>query len=150
MRKKDLIRVARDLGWAEAYASNADFETVFDDMFNAVQSLSPDLEARARELAFPQLHHACLEADLEVVGALLDAGIAPDTYPCTEDEDDEPPLVWVARDEALSIEQKVQLATLLLERGASIDEGGALEHARESADEEFSAFLIRRGAVEQD
>jgi hypothetical protein len=76
----------------------------------------------------------------------LDAGLAADTYPCTEDEDDEPALVWLARDELLSSDEKIIVATLLLDRGADVNEGGALDHAKEAEEESFVEFLVRRGA----
>lgn len=137
---------AEALGWGKAYASNPDFKAIFDEMHEAVDGLPPLLLVRGQELPFPQLHHACLEADLELVAALLDAGLAADTYPCTEDEDDEPALVWLARDELLSSDEKIIVATLLLDRGADVNEGGALDHAKEAEEESFVEFLVGRGA----
>jgi hypothetical protein len=95
---------------------------------------------------FPSCIAHVLPFDVELIQALLDAGIAPDTYPCTEDEDDEPPLIWLARDEFLTVDDKIAIARVLLERGADIDEGGALEHAKEAEDYAFAAFLEAQGA----
>lgn len=116
-------------------------------MQTAIDGLPPSLSVRGRDLDFPQLHSACLALDVELIQALSDAGIAPDTYPCTEDEDDELPLVWLARDEWLSSADKVRMATLLLDHGAGINEGGPLDHAREVDDEIFIRFLESRGAT---
>lgn len=115
-------------------------------MQTAIEGLPLSLSERGKDLEFPHLHSACLAVDVELVQALLDAGIAPDTYPCTDDEDDEPPLVWLARDEFLAVDDKIAVAKVLLERGADIDEGGALEHAKEAEDYAFAAFLEVRGA----
>lgn len=98
---------AKALGWGRAYASNEDFRAVFDEMHMAVEKLPPHLIEQGRELNFPQLHYACIEGDLELVRGLLAAGICADTYPCTENEDDEPALVWLARDDELEPEIKI-------------------------------------------
>lgn len=68
------------------------------------------------------------------------------TYPCTEDDDDEPALVWLARDELLSSDEKIIVATLLLDRGADANEGGALDHAKAAEEESFVALLVGRRA----
>lgn len=146
----DMRQRAEQQGWGRQYAANLEFRKVFDAMQTAIDGLPPSLCERGKDLEFPQLHSACLAVDVELVQALLDAGIAPDTYPCTEDDDDEPSLVWLARDEFLTVEDKVGVAAVLLERGADINEGGALEHAREAGDDDFAAFLLSRGAVRDD
>lgn len=137
----DMRQRAEQQGWGRHYAANLEFRKIFDAMQTAIDGLPPSLSARGRDLDFPQLHSACLALDVELIQALLDAGIAPDTYPCTEDEDDEPPLIWLARDEFLTVDDKIAIARVLLERGADIDEGGALEHAKEAEDYAFAAFL---------
>ncbi|MET4617532.1 MULTISPECIES: ankyrin repeat domain-containing protein [Stenotrophomonas] len=142
----DMEARAEISGWGKAYATNPDFKAIFDEMHEALDGLPPPLHARGQELPFPQLHHACLGADLHLVAALLDAGIAADAYPCTEDEDDEPALVWLARDDLLNTDEKIRLATLLLDRGADVNEGDPLEHAKEADQTQFVAFLLSRGA----
>ncbi|WP_313160346.1 hypothetical protein, partial [Stenotrophomonas sp.] len=145
-RRMDMEARAEISGWGKAYATNPDFKAIFDEMHEALDGLPPPLHARGQELPFPQLHHACLGADLHLVAALLDAGIAADAYPCTEDEDDEPALVWLARDDLLNTDEKIRLATLLLDRGADVNEGDPLEHAKEADQTQFVAFLLSRGA----
>jgi len=146
----DMRERAEQQGWGRHYAANLEFRKIFDAMQTAIDGLPPSLSERGKDLEFPQLHRACLAVDVELVQALLDAGIAPDTYPCTEDDDDEPPLVWLARDEWLSSADKVRMATLLLDRGAGINEGGPLDHAREVEDEIFTVLLESRGATIDD
>ncbi len=143
----DMRQRAERQGWGRHYAANPEFRKIFDAMQTAIDGLPPSLSERGKDLEFPQLHSACLAVDVELVQALLDAGIAPDTYPCTEDEDDEPPLVWLARDEWLSSADKVKMAILLLDRGAGVNEGGPLGHAQEVDDEIFTVFLESRGAT---
>lgn len=118
-------------------------------MQTAIDDLPPSLSERGKDLEFPQLHHACLAVDTDIVRALLDAEIGADTYPCTEDENDEPPLVWLARDDFLTVEDKIAVAKVLLEWGADINEGGALGQANETGDDAFAKFLLRNGALEE-
>lgn len=140
--------IAVALGWGKQYSGSADFRDIFDTMHAAVESFPPELLERGREYLFPQLHNACVNGDLDVVEALLQhEGIAPDTYPCTEDENDEPPLVWLAQEPDMDTELKIRVAKALLANGADIDEGGALEHAREAGDEVFEEFLRKQGAT---
>ena len=111
----------------------------------------PELRERARDLAFPELHHAAIQGDVELVEALLNAGLGPDMYPCTEDSDDEPPLVWVAqhRQPELDDPSLLAVALLLLDRGACVDEGTMppLHYAAEIEDEEMMALLLGAGAL---
>ncbi|QWF18147.1 ankyrin repeat domain-containing protein [Lysobacter capsici] len=106
----------------------------------------PELRERARDLAFPELHYAAIRGDVEVVEALLNAGLAPDMYPCTEDGDDEPPLAWLAqhREGRVDDTSLLAVAMLLLDRGAAIDEGTLppLHYAAELEDEEMMALLL--------
>lgn len=110
----------------------------------------PGLLARARDLGFPELHHAAVRGDVEVLEALLNAGLAPDMYPCTEDGDDEPPLVWLAqhREGRFDDTSLLAVAMLLLDRGAAVDEGTlpALHYAAELEDEEMMTLLLGAGA----
>ena len=66
----------------------------------------------------------------------------------TDDEDDEPPLVWLAQDQDMDPKLKVQVATLLLAKGADVDEGDPLLAAKDADDKEFADFLRASGAVE--
>lgn len=100
-----------------------DAQEVEDEMLAAIASLPPDLRARAEELPFPQLHNACAYCDLELIAALLGAGLAADMYPCTEDDDDEPPLVWIAKHYEGALGPAKAAIDLLLRSGADIDEG---------------------------
>lgn len=133
--------------WESLYASNEDFRAVFDQMHSAVEELPAHLIDRGRQLNFPQLHLACVAGDLELVKGLLATGIPADTYPCTEDEDDEPALVWLAKDVGMEPKIKIQVATLLLANGADVDEGGALDVAEEMGEESFAQFLRKAGAT---
>jgi hypothetical protein len=135
-------------GWGALYAKNADFRAAFDDMHAAVERLPPDLIERGRALGFPQLHRACVEGDLPLVTALLEAGAVADTYPCTQNDDDLPPLVWLAEEPDLTSTIKIQVAAVLLLAGADVDEGEALQIAEENGDDDFAAFLRQSGASE--
>lgn len=130
---------------------NAPWKDAATEMAAAVECIQdPDLVIRARDLGFPELHHAAIRGDVEVVEALLDAGLAPDMYPCTEDGDDEPPLVWVAqhREGRLADTSLLAVAMMLLDRGAAVDEGTlpALHYAAELEDEEMMTLLMGAGA----
>jgi len=139
---------AEALGWSRLYESNEDFRLVFEQMHAAIERLPAELIDRGRLLPFPQLHVACVEGELDLAEALLGAGVAPDTYPCTEDENDEPPLVWLAKEEGMDPGVKIRVAGLLLAKGADIDEGGALGAAEEIGDDDFARFLREFGAAE--
>lgn len=94
-------------------------------MKSCVRTPAPSsfLLARACDLSFHEFHHAAIRADVEVVEALLEAGLAPDMYPFTEDGDDEPPLAWLAqhREGRLEDTSLLAVAMLLLDRGAGAD-----------------------------
>lgn len=133
------------------YESNKDFQTIFDEMYRVVESLPDSLIARGRALPFPQLHIACVQGDVELVDALIRGGIAPDTYPCTEDEDDEPPLVWLAREPDMDPPTKLRVASLLLQHGADPEEGDAMEFAKDHGDKDFAVFMrdqILKGEID--
>lgn len=139
---------AETLGWSRLYESNEDFRLVFDQMCAAIETLPAGMIGRGRLLPFPQLHVACVEGEVELVGALLGAGVAPDAYPCTEDENDEPPLVWLAKEEGMDPDIKIRVAELLIARGADVDEGRALGMAQEIGNDDFARFLRKFGAME--
>lgn len=121
-------------------------------MVAAAQSLlDPELQKRARKLVFPHLHHACIRGDVELVEALLDAGIEPDLYPCATQEDNEPPLVWIAQARLARRarpDQLLAVAALLLSRGAGVDKGTtpALHYSMEGRDIEMIELLLASGA----
>lgn len=119
-----------------------DFKTAVAEMRSAVDALPAELIVEARSLRYPQLHHACVEGNLALIKALLAAGLSPDFYPCTDDEDDLTSLGWVARDEEMDFGTKVAVAELLLASGADPGEGDPLEQAEMAGDEEFETFLL--------
>jgi len=82
---------------------------------------------------------------------LLDEGLAPDIYPCATEEDNEPPLVWVAQARLArraSPDQLLAVAALLLARGAGVDEGTVppLQYALDGMDIEMIELLLGSGA----
>jgi ankyrin repeat protein len=119
---------------------------VEEEMSAAIAGLPSDLRKRAEQYPFPQLHNACLDADLELIEAMLDAGLAADMYPCTEDEDDVPPLTWIAAYRDGEIGPTAATVDLLLRRGASIDEGFPLLAAAERGDIELVQIFLGAGA----
>lgn len=139
---------AKALGWELRYAANPDFRARFDEMYAAVEQLPPHLIERGRSYDYPQLHRACLDGDLELVEGLLIAGVSADAYLYTDDEDDEPPLVWLAQDQTMNSKLKLQVATLLLAQGADVDEGEPLLAATDAGDKHFAKFLRNFGAIE--
>jgi hypothetical protein len=90
---------------------------------NAIAQLPPELQEVAGRMEDPVFHSACTAGELDLVRGLLDAGLAPDMYPCTEDEDDEPPLTWIAKFRDQSEPRALEVAQLLIDRGAGVDEG---------------------------
>ena len=142
----NLAGLADELGWSALYDASPAFKLRFDEMCEAVETLPPPLIRRARALGYPQLHVACVRGEVAIVSALLTAGLAADAYPYTEDDSDEPPLVWLANEDDLALETKIQIATLLLAHGADIDEGDALNAALDADDEGFADFLREAGA----
>lgn len=139
---------AKALGWEKRYAGNPAFRSRFDEMYAAVEQLPSHLIERGRSYDYPQLHRTCVDGDLELLEGLLTTGLSADAYLYTDDEDDEPPLVWLAQDQDMDPELKIQVATLLLAKGADVDEGDPLLAAKDADDDEFADFLRASGAVE--
>ena len=139
---------AKALGWGQRYAGSPDFRARFDEMYAAVEQLPPHLIERGRSYDYPQLHRACVDGDLELVEGLLNAGLSADAYLYTDDEDDEPPLVWLAQDQNMNPKLKVQIATLLLAKDADVEEGEPLLAATDAGDKHFAKFLRAAGAEE--
>ncbi|HFF2829436.1 TPA: hypothetical protein ACGCD9_003365 [Stenotrophomonas maltophilia] len=129
------------MGFDDLYSGSEAFRTRFNEMLDAVKALPEGLQERGRSLMYPQLHNACVMGDVELVRALLATGLGPDAYTYTDDEDDQPPLVWLARDLELDFEVKRQLAEALLAAGASVEEGEPEEEAKEVGDDDFASFL---------
>ncbi len=136
---------------------NEDMASFSDELEQALASLTPALQAVAATLEWPEFHNACAAGELELVRALLEAGIGPDAYPCTESEDDEPPLTWVARYRDQSSPEGLHVARLLIahgarepesdvERSSFVDEGTPLFAALLREDVSLSRLLIAAGA----
>lgn len=136
-------------GLKELYDNSDGFRERFDEMYAAVERLPEPLIERGREYDYPQLHIACVSADIPMVEGLLKAGLCPDSYTFTDDEEDEPPLVWLAKEEEMDPADKLQVAAFLLDNGANIDEGNALGAAEDVGDKAFALFLRGRGAADQ-
>lgn len=139
------IDIAAAMGFDDLYGGSEAFRERFDEILNAVKALPEALQERGRSLMYPQLHNACVMGDVELVKALLATGLDPDAYTYTEDDEDQPPLVWLARDVELNFEVKRQIAEALLVAGASLEEGGVQEEAEALGDNEFVRFLISQG-----
>jgi len=112
----------------------------------AISKLSPALQALAARQDVPVFHSACAAGEFELVRGLLDAGVPPDTYPCTEDENDEPPLTWIARYRDPADGRTLAIAQLLLDRGANVDEGLPLAAAVVEGDLLLAQMLLAAGA----
>lgn len=132
---------AAAMGFHDLYSESEAFRERFDEMLDAVKALPENLQERGRSLMYPQLHNACVMGDVELVRALLASGLGPEAYTYTDDEEDQPPLVWLARDLELDFEVKCQVAEALLAAGASVEEGEPEEEAREIGDDDFANFL---------
>ena len=115
-------------------------------MLAAIQMLPPALSERAAELPFPQLHNACLDCDLDLIAALIRAGLTGDMYPCTDDEDDQPPLVWMAEHYDGEIKPAKETIDLLLKLGADADDGCPLLVAAERGHAELVVVFFAAGA----
>lgn len=115
---------------------------------DAIKTLPRHLQEAAALLPFPQLHCACMAGDLDLVRALLDAGLPPDQYPHTDDEDDQPPLKWLASDRASAAPNALAVAALLIERSDDVDEGDPLQAALEAGDVSMARLLLAAGADE--
>lgn len=121
-------------------------DSVEDEMLAAIRTLPSGLRERAAELPFPQLHNACLACDLELITALIKAGLTADMYPCTDDEDDQPPLVWMAEHYDGEIIPAKKTIDLLLQLGAEADEGRPLLVAAERGHAELVGVFLAVGA----
>lgn len=133
--------IAAAMGFEDLYGGSEAFRERFDEMLDAVKALPEDLQERGRSLMYPQLHNACVMGNVELVRALLATGLDPDAYTYTDDDEDQPPLVWLARDVELDFEVKRQIAEALLSAGASVEEGEPEEEAKEIGDDDFASFL---------
>ncbi|WP_313146467.1 hypothetical protein [Stenotrophomonas sp.] len=133
--------IAAAMGFDDLYGGSEAFRERFDEMLDAVKALPEDLQERGRSLMYPQLHNACVMGDVELVTALLATGLDPDAYTYTDDDEDQPPLVWLARDVELNFEAKRQVAEALLAAGASVEEGDTEEEAKNVGDDDFASFL---------
>ncbi len=129
------------MGFDDLYSGSEAFRERFDEMLDAVKALPEGLRERGRSLMYPQLHNACVMGDVELVRALLAAGLDPDSYTYTDDEEDQPPLVWLARDLELEFKVKCEVAQALLAAGASVEEGEPEEAAKDIGDDDFGSFL---------
>ncbi|MBM9913930.1 MULTISPECIES: hypothetical protein [Stenotrophomonas] len=133
--------IAAAMGFDDLYGGSEAFRERFDEMLDAVKALPEGLHERGRSLMYPQLHNACVMGDVELVRALLTTGLDPDAYTYTDDDEDQPPLVWLARDMELNFEVKRQIAEALLAAGASVEEGEPEEEAKSVGDDDFASFL---------
>lgn len=129
------------MGFDDLYGGSEAFRERFDEMLDAVKALPESLQKRGRSLMYPQLHNACVMGDVELVTALLATGLDPDAYTYTDDDEDQPPLVWLARDLDLDFEVKCQVAEALLAAGASVEEGEPEEEAKSIGGDDFAGFL---------
>lgn len=133
-------------GLGKLYVTLPEFRDAFRQMCRAVDRLPSDITDRARALDYPQLHNACIRGDVELVDALLNAGVGPNSYPFTEDEGDEPPLVWLAMAEEMEAQNKIAVASVLVRYGADVEEGGPLALAKQLGDSMFAHYLEQLGA----
>lgn len=133
--------IAAAMGFDDVYGGSEAFRERFDEMLDAVKALPEGLHERGRSLMYPQLHNACVMGDVELVTALLATGLDPDAYTYTDDDEDQPPLVWLARDLELDFEVKCQVAEALIAAGASVEEGEPEEKAKSIGDHDFANFL---------
>lgn len=133
--------IAAAMGFDDLYGGSEAFRERFDEMLDAVKALPEGLQERGRSLMYPQLHNACVMGDVELVRALLATGLDPDAYTYTDDEEDQPPLVWLARDLELEFKVKCEVAQALLAAGASVEEGEPEEAAKDIGDDDFADFL---------
>lgn len=133
--------IAAAMGFDDVYGGSEAFRERFDEMLDAVEALPEGLHERGRSLMYPQLHNACVMGDVELVTALLATGLDPDAYTYTDDDEDQPPLVWLARDLELDFEVKCQVAEALIAAGASVEEGEPEEKAKSIGDHDFANFL---------
>ncbi|MDP9618775.1 ankyrin repeat domain-containing protein [Stenotrophomonas maltophilia] len=133
--------IAAAMGFDDLYSGSEAFRERFDEMLDAVKALPEGLRERGRSLMYPQLHNACVMGDVELVRALLATGLDPDAYTHTDDDEDQTPLVWLARDVELAFGVKRQVAEALLAAGASVEEGEPEEEANSVGNDDFAGFL---------
>ncbi|MBH1451700.1 ankyrin repeat domain-containing protein [Stenotrophomonas maltophilia] len=133
--------IAAVMGFDDLYRGSEAFRECFNEMLDAVKALPEGLQERGRSLMYPQLHHACVMGDVELVTALLATGLDPDAYTYTDDDEDQPPLVWLARCVELDSEVKRQIAEALLAAGAGLEEGEPEDEAKSVGDDDFASFL---------
>lgn len=133
--------IAAAMGFGDLYSGSEAFRERFDEMLDAVKALPESLQERGRSLMYPQLHNACVMGDVELVTALLATGLDPDAYTYTDDDEDQPPLVWLARGVELDFEVKRQIAEALLAAGAGLEEGEPQDEAKNVGDDDFDSFL---------
>ncbi|WP_242900109.1 hypothetical protein [Stenotrophomonas maltophilia] len=133
--------IAAAMGFDDLYGGSEAFRERFDEMLDAVKALPEALQERGRSLMYPQLHNACVMGDVELVRALLATGLDPEAYTYTDDDEDQPPLVWLARDTELGFEVKRQIAEALIAAGASVEEGAPEEEAKNIGGDDFASFL---------
>lgn len=112
----------------------------------AVAQLPQALQEIASRMDSPVFHSACTAGEVELVRGLLDAGLSPDMYPCSDDEDDEPPLTWIARYRDMTSDDALRVAQLLINRGADANEGMPLLAAAENEDVLMISVLLEAGA----
>ncbi len=112
----------------------------------AVAQLPPGLREIASKLDSPVFHSACTAGEVDLVRGLLDAGLSPDMYPCSEDEDDQPPLTWIATYRDQTSNDALNVAQLLIDRGADPNEGMPLLAAAENEDVPMIRLLLAAGA----
>lgn len=136
--------IAAAMGFGDLYSGSEAFRERFDEMLAAVKALPEGLQERGRSLMYPQLHNACVMGDVELVTALLATGLDPDAYTYTDDDEDQPPLVWLARDLELDFDVKRQIADALLAAGADIQEGEPEETARSAGDNDLAEYLLSK------
>ncbi|WP_349743657.1 hypothetical protein [Stenotrophomonas geniculata] len=140
---------AAAMGFHDLYSESEAFRERFDEMLDAVKALPENLQERGWSLMYPQLHNACVMGDVELVRALLNAGLDPDAYTYTDDDEDQPPLVWLARDLELDFEVKCQVAEALLGARASVEEGESEREAEAIGDKDFADFLRSKSRPEE-
>lgn len=133
--------IAAAMGFDDLYGGSEAFRERFDEMLDAVTALPESLQERGRSLMYPQLHNACVMGDVELVRALLATGLDPDAYTYTDDDEDQPPLVWLARDVELAFGVKRQIAEALLAAGASVEEGAPEEEAKNTGNDHFAGYI---------
>ncbi len=139
--------IAQAMGYSDLYRLDGAFKQRFDEMCAAVDALPPALKERGKALGYPQLHNACVLGELDLVKALLATGFDPDAYTYTDGDDDQPPLVWIARTVDLDHPQKVQIADVLIVSGSSVEEGEPCQEAEDAGDHQFAAYLASKAAV---